>query len=238
MVFHDHPFRVLGVGTRSKKSDIIERTQSLVLTGDADRVQSAIAVVTHPSKRIDAEVSWFPGMRPAQLTELLLAVDGYEDLANVEHTFGDLDPLTYLNLLYYWTIRHTALNHQTWVIVLQKMANRSAEIQVMDVIDLLNADRIAAGIPQIVDQSQVASALQRRKIEVVDSVLSHLLKAATSELVISDVVDRSTDSGMSFAGDFVYRLVDQYGAAIQPALNKCRDDIHEVCARITSLAGE
>src|SRR5262245_30172016 len=111
MRIDEHPFRVLGIGTRTKKAEILDRAQSLLLTADPERIQTSSATVTHPAKRIDAEVSWFPGMRPAQLTMVLSAIEQYEDLpANAEEIFRGLDALTYFNLVYFWTIQRSALD--------------------------------------------------------------------------------------------------------------------------------
>jgi len=228
----DHPFRVLRHGTRTRKSEILARAQSLLLTDDAERVRTAAATVTHPSKRIDAEVSWFVGIPPAQLGQVLWAIEQSDDLpAKCEHLFIGLNPLTQFNLVYFWTIRRPALSYDTWGVVLQHLSDIPGKITTSEVTDLLNADRAAAGIPQIADQKQVADALQRHIHTVVDSVVSHLVKADTPELIITHFADQATTSGNSPANDFAYRLIDQYGTAIQPILNKCSEQIDKVCIR-------
>jgi hypothetical protein len=75
----------------------------------------------------------------------------------------------------------------------------------------------------------VAAALKRRSDEVVESILGHLLKTSGHAGILSYVVDKSTESGTNFGNDFVYKLVDQYEAAIQPDLTSLHDSIYGTC---------
>src|SRR5262249_44110539 len=166
MRFDEHPFRVLDIGTRTKKAEILDRAQALLLTEDPERIQGSAAIVTHPAKRIDAEVSWFPGMPPAQMAQVLSSIERDEDLPrNLNRLFAGLDTLTCFNVIYFWIVRRAALDRDRWMLGLLSLAANSAKIEPAEVIELLNADRAAAGIPQIVDREQVAAALKRRSDE-------------------------------------------------------------------------
>src|SRR5262249_48492354 len=60
-------------------------------------------------------------------------------------------------------------------------------------------------------------------------ILSELLKTTGNEMVVSHLLDKATSSGTRFGNDFLYRLVDQYEAAIQPDLTSIRDSICGTC---------
>lgn len=231
MRLDDHPFRILDIGTRTKKAVILGRVQSLLLTEDSERIQTLAATVTHPAKRIDAEVSWFPGVNPAQLTQLLSAIDKDKHLpAHVEQAFRGLNALSYFNLVYFWTTGRSDLKRRDWIVALQNLAIHSPKIKLPEVVELLNADRTAAGIPQIVDENQVAVALKRRLDNVADTTLSHLLQRTGHAIIVSRLLNRATASGRNFSNDFVYRFADQYATAIQPELTGLRDSICGSCS--------
>lgn len=234
MHLDEHPFRLLGIGTRTKKTEILERVRSLELTHDQQTIQSAAATVTHPTKRVQAEVRWFLGVRPAQLTQVLWAVECYDDLpANLEHMFGGLDPLTYLNLVYFWLTQHGSVNQDTCVLALDISAHNATNIVASEVREILNADRLAAGIPQIVDSQTIDEALTQWKHEIVDSIVSQMLKTSWHGRALSHLVEKSTKSGTKFANDFVYGIVDRYQVGIQRDLGTVHDGVREVCQEIS-----
>ena len=64
-----NPFHILGATTRDDKHRIMDLAEERSLLSDADECMAARAVLTVPSKRISAEVTWLPGVDPERTDE-------------------------------------------------------------------------------------------------------------------------------------------------------------------------
>lgn len=71
MQLDEHPFQVLGINSRTCKQEIFECAEALAARSQSDKLAAFRFQVTHPIKRLDAEVSWFPGVAPARIRQII-----------------------------------------------------------------------------------------------------------------------------------------------------------------------
>lgn len=70
-----NPFYVLRATSRDSQHRIMELAEEGSLLADPDICQNARETLTHPRKRISAEVAWLPGVDPEQVIEILLLLE-------------------------------------------------------------------------------------------------------------------------------------------------------------------
>ncbi len=103
MQLEEHPFEILGITPRSSKREISKRVEALSTHSDPERVSACRSLVTHPAKRLDAEVSWFPGISPAKTRQIIDATRQDPDLPmSFEEKLSGVDCLGRFNALAFW----------------------------------------------------------------------------------------------------------------------------------------
>ena len=85
MDLRQNAFFVLGATTRDDRRRIVELAEKKSLLSDEERVREARSTLTHPMKRLAAEVAWLPGMGP---TLVLSAVRGERVALHVDRIAG------------------------------------------------------------------------------------------------------------------------------------------------------
>lgn len=235
MRIQDHPFQVLGISARSGKRDILERAE-LAVSANPEKATSSRQQVAHPTKRIDAEVSWFPGVSPARVRQLL---DELRRDANLPLSFEakltGVDELGRFNALAYWLLERNGVSGPTWALGLHHLSKNARAIDVTSVLETINADRAAAGFPQLTDQG----ALQKVITEHLDSagrslagqLVTHSERHAQ---VLALIVERETEEGGDLASEFIERFVDHYQIQVQPLLEAKRRGIEAACEQLFS----
>lgn len=237
MTIQDHPFQVLGITARSTKRDVLERSD-LAASADPDRITASRLQVTHPTRRIDAEVSWFPGLSPARIRQLLGDLQGGCNLSlAVEEKLGGLDPLAKINALAYWLVEHRATSGPTWVLCLHHLSTNAKILDAASELDVINADRTSAGFPAFNDHSAFQKAITAHFDFVARSLAERLVNDTEHHAkVLALIVERETQEGGDLAGEFVERFVDHYQVGVQPELQAQRRGIDQACEQLLSAA--
>ena len=236
MRIQEHPFQILGITARSSKKDILERAE-LALSADQEKVATSRLQVTHPAKRIAAEASWFPGVSPAKLRQILDEVHRSNDLPlSFEEKLGGLDELGRFNALAYWLLDRKGVSAAIWALGLHHLAKEARTLNLVSLLDIINADRAAAGFPQLADQS----VLQRVVAEHLESTASSLadqlaIQSERHAQVLALIVERETQEGGDLASEFVERFVDRYQIQVQSQLDAKRLRIEQACEQLLSV---
>ncbi len=74
-MINKNPFYILELTTRNNRQKIVEMAEDKSLEIDEDVCQNAQSTLTTPSKRITAEVDWFPGVSPARIEKILSSLN-------------------------------------------------------------------------------------------------------------------------------------------------------------------
>jgi hypothetical protein len=70
MNLFDSPFYILGAVPQDNRHKIAALAEEKALFSDAERVSEARSVLTTPSKRLSAEIRWFPGLNAEEISEV------------------------------------------------------------------------------------------------------------------------------------------------------------------------
>jgi hypothetical protein len=128
MRIQDHPFQLLGITARTGKREILDRAE-LAISADPETVSSSRLQVTHPIKRIEAEVSWFPGISPVRVRQLLDELQHDASLPlSFEEKLGGVDELGRFNALAYWLLECNSLTGPTWALALHHLSKTARAI--------------------------------------------------------------------------------------------------------------
>jgi len=233
----EHPFHVLGITAQSSRREILERVEALSIDLDPEKVSDYGRQVTHPVKRLDVEVSWFPGLAPSGIRRLIDIVtqDSMPPVECEEKLWG-VDCLWTFNALADWLAEHEDAGPAAWETAIHRLSAMFQSIRTGELMDALNADRSAAGMPQISDTTAVDSAL-RQHGENTSAFLSDLLARRPWHVqVVTQVVERDTSDGESQASDFIGRIVDRYQILIQQELGRQDDWLAGRCGKLLTIA--
>lgn len=206
----DNPFFALGASPRDSRQRLLELASEGRATSDPDAAARARAVLTHPKKRLSAELAWLPGVAPARASEIvqrLVAKTGGVPALDA------LPPLATANVLAASLFRLESAATDTevaeGVILLARVFEGLGAERTMA---LVNEDRLVAGVPEVKEAAVVEEVLAERRAH-----FRLAMKAALDELpsrrlvqVMTAVVDQSTHDGVNQAPLLIDDLVDTY----------------------------
>lgn len=226
-----NPFYILSASPRDGRRRLMELTEERSLLLDADECRDAYSVLTNPRKRLAAEVSWFPGVTPQKIEELLALMESEPEKILAEDS---LPSLTRANLLAEGLNRLSAFDASaiaSWIIAIDE-AFDSTDAE--NVLSLLNAERVAAGFPEICDVTQVEEELENCRYIYRTAIKKALDKLPSRELVktITLAVEETTWGGTLTINEVLIDVVDLYEIEAQDFLSKEEENIDRLIERI------
>jgi hypothetical protein len=237
MRIEEHPFYVLGITPRSNKIEILDPARASDIQADHEKVAACTFQVMHPAKRLDAEVSWFPGVAPSRVRKVIDAIR--EDPDPPRGLRGELAALGFLakfNALAYWLSARDGVRAETWEIGLHDLAQYLQSVDAEDVTESLNAERLAAGWPQITDAQNTDNAVKQLGEATAEFLARRLTSCPDYARVLTAVVERDQDNGSLQASAFISRFVERYQIQVQASLERRAERVDGLCARTLSLA--
>jgi len=215
-----NPFYVLQVSTRDNRQTILRQAEEKALELDYEVCQQARADLTHPRRRLAVEIAWLPGLSPRDVGLALTR------LKNEPQT---LQRPCYLPLLALFNLLVSAFSGVNAADTAQNIAAficRADDVfdNVTDeqVLEEINADRIAAGFPEWTDLAELQRLLHehlRQARTVFEATLDRLPPAKLLES-ITLAVDTATDNGAYQAGALIDALIDSYALRVSPLLER------------------
>jgi hypothetical protein len=221
MRIEEHPFYVLGITARSTKREILERAETLGTEAALqDTINACRIRVTHPAKRLDAELSWFPGVAPSRICNIIASIlSDSNPPYKLGERFPGVDCLGTLNAIAYWLSAHDEVSSEHWDLALCQLTEDWRAVDAVELMAILNADRSVAGMPQITEVSSVESSLTRLLKNAAASVAARLVLCSRHGSILTDAVDRDIENE-SHVSDFMACLIDRYQILVQPALDQ------------------
>jgi hypothetical protein len=219
MRIEEHPFYVLGITPRSSLREIIEHAEELNVRGDPEKINECRVRVTHPAKRIDAEVSWFPGLAPSRIRQVIAILEaGSKPVSKFE---GELhgDCLWAFNTLAFSLAKSSDFGAEMWELALLRLTENFQKADTGDLMATLNADRSAAGIPEVTDIAAVVSALARHEENVAAFAAERLVQSSCHGKVLTVMLQPDANGDGADPWGFIPRVVDRYQILIQSALS-------------------
>lgn len=218
----DNPFYVLKASPRDRKSRLTELTDDAALHGDHEAAVNARNVLSNPRARLAAEVAWFPGLSPKRvertLEEIQLgnhpSLDGMNTLSRANFVaealkiYADGDPF----------------DLQAGI---EELSTHVEELDPDEVLQAINEDRQAAGIPAVNDASLVEAEFAERVRHFERMVTECLEDLPAKDMVniYEGLVSWSTNEGEDEGQRLINALIDVYELKASSFLNGESDRI-------------
>ena len=230
-----NPFHILSASPRDNRHRITELADEHGLLRDPEAGLKAHSELTHPRKRLSAEIAWLPGLSPIKAKDTLLLI---ESNAAELRKMDNLSDIVRLNLLAAGLSRLHNLNSS---IIAEWILDISGTFDLLDAKELcsiINEDRVVSGFPEVTDCSWVENELNTRRQYCKGVIISALENLPNKERItaITNVVESATDKGKELGPILIHDIVDAYELESQAALEKGEIDIKGLVEKINTYA--
>lgn len=237
MDLFDTPFYILGATSRDNKRRIYELAEEKSLFYDFDLITKAQADLVNPRKRITAELAWLPGVGPRLAAELIDSVENNKFAG--QNQLDKLTPLARVNYLLSLLKHRQFDDYADWtslgfeVLVIAQFFER---IDIQEMAELLNAERIAAGFPEINDKLLIEESLHERRSYIRQIIKESLNRMPSKDLleIMKFFVEESTDFGKQHGLMIIDDLVAGYEIEVQDFLETEGNNINSLVSNIRS----
>ena len=226
-----NPFQILTANLHDNRRKIIELADERSLLLDSGECIQACSELTHPRKRLSAEIAWLPGINPKHADELLsLLKKSPSDFLNV----GNLTNISRANLLAAGLSRlpdYSSNDVARWIL---EITLAFEDISPKWISAIINEDRIVSGFPEVTDLSAVELEIQGRRHHYQKVIKDALNNLSSRELVetVTFVVESITDDGKKHSPTLISDLVNLYEVEAQDFLEKEEKNIKILVEKI------
>ena len=235
-----NPFALLGVTTRDDRRRIVELAEERSLELDHEACQKARSDLTSPRMRLNAEMTWLPGVSPRKALQLVSAL--HSDPMSIRAESG-LPTLAHLNLL---AAAFEAVDgndsSEDVAEFIQEMAYLADDLSAEQVLRDINEDRSVSGFPEVRGIDQVEAELSERKRYYRNAIKDALNRLPPASLVdaMTAAVDGITCGGEDHAPELIDDLVDSYAVETQGFLQQEAESVEKLIkvARDSAKSGE
>ena len=233
-----NPFYTLGATMDDGQGRIAELADEKSLVGEEDSIRDARGTLTHPKRRLAAEVGWLPGLGAEQVAETISLLE--VNPRDVRRITG-LPALARANLLADALVRSgpslAGDEVAQWIV---ELAETHERVDGDEVVSLLNEARSTAGFASITSQEYVEEELQSRRRHFRDAIKQSLDQLPARSLVdaVTIAVDRATHNGEVHAPSLIDDLVDTYEVEAQEFLDRETGNVRIIVQQIRDQAGE
>ena len=231
-----NPFHILAATTRDSRQKIIELAEERILSIDPNECIQARTDLTHPRKRLFAEIAWLPGTGLVRAGEVLTYLEssagnlvGMDKLTQFKNILGTdkMTPLAQANLL---AARLSRLPDYpsdfvaAWVVSewIVEIANVFESIDPETVHVIINEERTVSGFTAITDLSAIETEIQERRYHYRQVITSTLAKLHIKECAgaVTRVVLAAKNNKEKSRLTLIEDMVDWYELVVQRALEK------------------
>ena len=222
--FRTNPFYILHASLTDTPQALRKKADAVILLEGNEEAQNALAVLLHPQKRLYAELSWFPGMDPAEIDSLLT----YTDHGGLLPDFSVSSSLAMLNgcrcILTGWPCEYAEGIAGTGLC----LAAALSELSVMQTLEELNLAREKSGFPPILSYETIEAQIQLLREEILSDYYQQIRKAPQKES--RKAADRLADaySGsdpMYRKNHYIEKMINAYQFSVSDKEEKLLDRI-------------
>jgi len=247
MDFFQNPFYILNATPQDNRRRIMELADSRSLVHDPDVCREAAATLTHPRRRLSAEMAWMLGVLPKHVNSVLWYLEssvrnliGTDKLAQFRNCLGisKMTPIASANLLAAGLSRlpdYPSDVVASWIV---EISATSKEVNLEQVRAVINVERKVSDFPTV-DLSNIEVEIQNLweyYRQVMTSALNHLSPKERAG-VITKVVEAVTDDEKHLPR-LIDRLVDWYELDAQESLEEHERKIEELDEKLRSEADD
>lgn len=206
----NNPFYILGATTRDNRNKILELAEEKSLEIDEELCSKARSNLTIPKNRLEAELTWFPGLSPKRIKTIL------EQLVNAQQSILEevgLPTLSECNLLIaILNMENFHLSKEQLKLVIEELIEIYDALDIKIIIRDINEDRALAGFVEVRDETHVEEILIQRKNDCTKNIIKRLNGLEIQSLIqlLTTVVEDTTLNGEKQPNELVELIVDDY----------------------------
>ena len=247
MDFLQNPFYILNATPQDNRRRIMELADTRSLDHDPDACREAAATLTHPRRRLSAEMAWMLGVLPKHVNSVLWYLEssarsliGMDKLMQFRNRLGvsKMIPIATANLLAAGLSRlpdYPSDVVASWIV---EIAATSEDITPEQVRAVINVERKVSGFP-IVNFPDIEAEIQNLRDyyrQVMTSALDYLsVKERAGAMTV--VVESATDDEKQLPR-LIDRLVNWYEVEAQESLEEHERKIEELDEKLRFEADE
>lgn len=226
MNLFDNPFYILGAKMTDSPERILELEEEASLVRDPQECAQARLILTNPSRRLEAEVAWLPGIANEKIAEIITLLE-----ANLPVKTDDINSLCIANILAESFVRTGTPIVEASIIY--DVASNFCEAYSDDILTKINRLRQQAGIPLVKTIEEFEKQLQAHE-ENIGEVIARYLSSTEFEkyesLVDELISFYETDDEPPLS--VTQKVLDQYEIKILPLLERLE---RQVDSAVTGL---
>ena len=247
MDFLQNPFHILSATPQDNRRKIMELADTRSLIHDPNECREAAATLTHPRRRLAAEMAWMLGVLPKHVNSVLWYLEssvrnliGMDKLMQFRNRLGvsKMIPIATANLLAAGLSRlpdYPSDVVASWIV---EIAATSEDITPEQVRAVINVERKVSGFP-IVNLPDIEAEIQNLRDyyrRVMTSALDYLsVKERAGAMTV--VVESATDDEKQLPR-LIDRLVNWYEVEAQESLEEHERKIEELDEKLRFEADE
>ncbi|MDP3113910.1 MAG: hypothetical protein Q8M98_03945 [Candidatus Cloacimonadaceae bacterium] len=230
-----NPFYILGASTYDNRKRLLEISEEKSLFIDASICAAAKSDLLNPQKRLFAEISWLPGIKPSEVSTIIQSLNDYNLDDGLICKMSSMAKVNYLNS-YLINCGFTDSDRISNLMV--KIAISYDEIDFQETADLINESREKSGFSAINESTilePIVNDLRRfyaRSIMTALSKLSLISKVKT----LTDVVESATNKGTRQNFLILDDVVDAYELGQQNFLEQEVVNIKKIVEQVSNAA--
>ncbi|MBP7509742.1 MAG: hypothetical protein KA807_18155, partial [Prolixibacteraceae bacterium] len=187
MNIFENPFYILGATPLDSRRKINEFADDKSLLLNTAEITEARDILINPSKRLAAEIRWFPGLSKEQTSEILgLIADLQAGNRTEEPNIFEWNTLANLNAkLYAFPYRELKDIFKAKYLILE-ISRLYESISIKELTDDINHDRKIGGLPSISGTTEIEEAIRDYRDDIkktISQALSKLTQEQNIELI-------------------------------------------------------
>ncbi len=208
MKFLENPFYILGAGTKDNREELVRLAETK--EGDPGLYQDALAFLLDPEKRLAAEMSWFPGVSPDKIAQIVAIAEG-KNAGDVYHCFfNEIAKINYLLVILPQVAERvrTGAVLDELIVTIEEIDEYYAALSGEHALKIINVDRESAGFSPVENDERIAAVLYYMRQRIVRGIGKVLTEMPPFAL---DGVMRSLRERFGQKGPIIRDLTAAYG---------------------------
>ncbi|MDR1036663.1 MAG: hypothetical protein LBT40_08855 [Deltaproteobacteria bacterium] len=237
MDIFQNPFHILGVGPRSTRAEILDAAEGASLSGDPETAADAAAALSNPRRRLSAEVFYLPGMDRASAQGIMA---GFQGAVRRMQPCRGVTPAAAVNLTAAALSRLESAGADGTAYGVGLLSQAYEDADARGVMEAINADRRAAGLPAVPEVSDVEEELDRLRLYCRDVVKDALDRLPSRDLVAacSHAVRSETDNATKPPPVLVRDMMEIYDLESRAFFEREEATVKALLAALKAAAGD
>jgi len=207
----DNPFFLLDASPRDSKRIIHEKAENKSFDLPDETCKNAERILLNPRKRLGAEISWFPGVSPKKVKEVLKKI--IEDASNHNYDpdfFRQFDNLPRANAFAFFLSNVSDPGYWSQddiENIVGSFCEFASKIDADPTLSSINDDRVASGFPEISSAYDVKQALEEQQ-HYYKKILHSFLDGLDSCVIVDTLTHLIEDDTISGEFECDWPLLD------------------------------